>query len=226
MDLGLLPVCRGAGILIFARQRLLDGAAGRLDLAARLRRGPLHPHAQALGDLPIAQQLDGLLLPLFDQAGRPQRLQGDRGPVLEALVERADLDQHKLHPEGVAEALLVGHRACEGERAADEGGRLATAGACELPLGAPAGRLAAAGAHATAKTAPPRARLLIRPQFVQFHVSSPAAATPDASGISSTLTRCATRWIIPRTDGVSSCSSVLYSLWKPRERIVSFCRWG
>src|SRR5438874_898590 len=163
MDLGLLPACRGAGILILARQRLLHGAADRLDLAARLRRGPLHPHAQTLGDLPIAQQLDGLLLPFIDQAGRLQRLQGDRGPVLEALVERADLDQRKLHPEGVAEALLVGHRAREGERAADERGGLATAGACELSLGASTGRLAAAGAHATAKTTTPRARLLIRP---------------------------------------------------------------
>src|ERR671932_1046349 len=223
MDLGLLSAGRGIGRL--ARQGLLHGAAGRLDLAARLRRGPIHPHHEALGDLPIAQQLDGLLA-LFDQAGHLQRLARDRGPVREALVERADLDQRKLHPEGAVEALLVGHRAREGERAADEGSGLATAGARELPLGAPPGRLAAAGAHATAQAAPLRARLLLRPQFVVFHVSSPAPATPFASGISSTVTRWATRWIIPRTDGVSSFSSVLYSLWKPRERIVSFCRWG
>src|SRR5919199_777685 len=223
MDLGLLPAGRGAGLR--TRQRLLHGAAGRLDLVARLRRGPIHPHHEALRDLPIAQQLDGLLA-LFDQAGRLQRLPGDRGPVREALVERADLDQRKLHPEGAAEALLVGHRAREGERAADEGGGLATAGARALPLGAPTSRLAAAGAHATTQATPLRARLLLRPQFVVFHVSSPAAATSEASGISSTVTRWATRWIIPRTDGVSSFSSVLYSLWKPRERIVSFCRWG
>src|ERR671932_680513 len=102
-------------------------------------------------------------------------LPAGRGPVREALVERADLDERKLYPEGAAEALFVGHRAREGERAADEGGGLATAGACELPLGAPTGRLAAAGAHATAQAAPLRARLLLRPQFVVFHVSSPAA---------------------------------------------------
>src|SRR5947209_8081752 len=224
MDLSLLPACWGAGFL--ARQRLLHGATGRLDLAACLRRGAIHPHLEALRGLPIAQQLDGPLLPLCDQAGRLQRLPGDRGPIREALVERADLDQRKLHPEGAAEALLVGHRAREGESAADEGGGLAPTGARELSLGTPTGRLAAAGAHATAQAAPLRTRLLLRPQFVVFHVSSPAAATPDASGSSSTVTRWATRWIIPRTDGVSSFSSAPYSLWKPRERIVSFCRWG
>src|SRR5579885_122312 len=196
------------------RRDNLDGAASRLDLSACAFRKLMRPNRQCAIHFPFAQHFDEAA-PLGGrhQVHRDHFLRCDIGSRLEQF-KVGDINNGVVLAEGriaIAQAAHKGQTLGQARLAAVEGAVEAAATACLLALGAAPGGLAAPGAMTPANAPFRLMRARGWPQIRESHCS-----------ISSTSTRWLTLRTIPRIAGLSSCSTVCWSLRSFSARMVAF----
>src|SRR6202035_4104648 len=196
-------VLRALGLLA-NRRRDLDygsGPAGGLDLALRRDREPMRVNRQFSMQVAGAEHLDPGA-DVLDDAGLEQRLGPDLGSVLEP-VQAGQVEHREALAPLVVKAAQLRDAHGEPRLATLEGLRQVHRGASALPLLATGRGLAMTRAGTAAHALTGVVRAWRRLQLVQLH-----------DPISSTRTRWRTLCTMPRSCGLSSCSTV----WCRRRR--------
>src|SRR5215211_923699 len=166
----------------------LTGPARGLDLLARALREPVRVHGQALGQLAVPEHLDRHRA-ARGQAGRAQRIRGDLGAAVEAVLEvrqvhrlgaRAELlERHRLLHRRAAQ---LAHPHVDRGLAALEAHALSRAAAGAGALVAATGRLAGARAVPAPDALAVLARALGRAERVQADVLVSHRRPPRGAG--------------------------------------------